>query len=705
MVTGRISPFLLVVPCCFPAGWRLFTQSQTELTGLCSDLGIGLVIFAICWFGPRWLRSILLVGWAFFQAISIELLAAVGRLPSWRDVQYLFDPSFLKNSAAGFHLAEPLFVFMLCTSTVLAIFLPLHQPRRRSVSGLIITGLLLLLYASFATAGANQSITARYNPLHWLVVDAFFQHRVSPDNDLKNENLPGSLRIADLDGESFLEGPQAKNVLIVVLEGISGIYHPEIRQEMGVQDGPFQMEALAEATRGAMLIPDFVVHSHQTIRGLYAIHCGDLSKLSYDTPKGFELQVNAQRSNECLPAQMVENGWDTHFLQGASLQFMNKDKVMPAMGFQQVHGLEWFGERTENEFIWGVTDKDFFIGARKYVRNLQQQNRPWLLSLLTVATHQPFDAPEEVVKKYGSRKIASVARLDEALGAFIRGLHEDGVLDETLVIITSDESHGHEGADWYASWGIAGILAPEQQKLPHLKTGTFGLMDMEVSILDYLGLPIPSSVIGRSFFRDYASTRDMVSYTAGKLRWQTADNVLFECSADGRCYRSEDAKILKPKRESSIIYDGENTARLFGLATLVDHKLTLGTVSQKLQFGHGEIRTLPEKIRNEWTDNLVGAQYLAFPENSKVDVDIRLKAIRAGKEGMQLKLVLRQFEKEVGEIEFPPFPVLITGQECRVQFTFRNPEARKAFSFHLVGEGVNSSIQLQKFEVAINLDG
>ena len=114
------------------------------------------------------------------------------------------------------------------------------------------------------------------------------------------------------------------------------------------------------------------------------------------------------------------------------------------------------------------------------------------------------------------------------------------------------------------------------------------------------------------------------------------------------------------------------------------------------------IRELPEKIRNEWADNLVGAQYLDFPKNSNVDVDIRIKAVTAAPAGIQLKLVMRQFEHEVGGIEHPPFPILKQGEECNIHFSFANPEARKSFSFHLVGEGPNSSIQLQKFEVAVN---
>ena len=83
-------------------------------------------------------------------------------------------------------------------------------------------------------------------------------------------------------------------------------------------------------------------------------------------------------------------------------------------------------------------------------------------------------------------------------------------------------------------------------------------------------------------------------------------------------------------------------------------------------------------------------------------MDIRLKAVAVQEEGVQLKLTLRVFEKEVTTIDYPPFPLLRTGEESHIEFDFENPEARQAFSFHLVGEGRDSTIQFEKFAVTIH---
>ena len=107
-------------------------------------------------------------------------------------------------------------------------------------------------------------------------------------------------------------------------------------------------------------------------------------------------------------------------------------------------------------------------------------------------------------------------------------------------------------------------------------------------------------------------------------------------------------------------------------------------------------------IRNEWIDNLTGAQYLSFPKNSHVYVDILLQVTAAEPEGIQPTLILRQFEKEIGSIPHPGFPLLKKGESFRLQFDFENPVARNAFSFHLIASGRNAAIRFDKFKVVID---
>lgn len=685
-----------------PLIWRFAHKGGGEFIGLLSDGGVGILLFVLLLWIPRWLRVVLALIWTGFVIGAGELVTAMSRLPSWQDLHYLANADFVKNTTANFNLSSPALVWAMSLSALLVFFLPLARPKWRYAFPLLVSGIAVLLFHNhLSLQNDDQSVVARHNAVHWFIIDAFITPSPFTAEDLADYHLPQGLNQFDLDGAPLLVKGTAKNVLIITLEGIPGLYYPEISKAMGVDSNKVSMDRLAESTQGAMLIPDFTAHSHQTIRGLYALLCGDFSKQSWDTPKAVELTGNLDRAKECLPAQMAEHGWDTHYLQGAGLSFMGKDRFMPLIGFQEVHGNEWFQEANPYPFEWGVIDSVFFRGARDYIAGLQKKDRPWMLTLLTVGTHQPYAVPDDIVANYPDRRAATVDLLDQAVAEFIEGLRQDGVLKDTVVIITSDESHGSELADWVSSWVVGIVLAPEARALPRLKQGGYGLVDTEVSILDYLGLPIPRGVVGRSLFRDYATPREMVSYTASKRRWHTVDNFRYECSDDGRCRVGKADSLLGPP-PAEFLRDKEGRRNpIFLIAATLDHKLIPQQGVRVLKFASGEIRHLPEKIKNEWSDNLVGAQYLDFPADSTVRVSIRVKVIQAPAEGVQLRLGFKQWEGTIKSIQHPGFPLLHAQEEGKLDFSFDNQEARQSFSFHLLGEGKGASIQMERFDVTI----
>lgn len=684
-----------------PFIWRVVQYGLTQPLGLISDTILGLLVLLLVKNSQRWFRITILIPWAFFLIATFELVAAMQRFPNWQDFHYIFDPAFLGNSVSVFSLSSTGLTGLLIVATLCVCISPLQHRFVTCVRILPLVALLAVSYTMLNNRYSHQGVIGRYSPLHWLLVDTIVSHhssKISPESI----TVPSGLSTLDLNGIPLFATGKAQNVLIIAMEGIPGMYYPEIAQAIGMVAQETEMHALANSTANAMLVPDFAVHSHQTIRGLYSMLCGDFSKLSWSTPKAFELQSSPERAQDCLPAQMAMHGWDTHYLQGANLGFMSKDRVMPMIGFQHVHGHEWFSEANPYPFEWGAVDAVFFQGARTYIAHLQEQQQPWMLTLLTVGTHQPYAVPDDVADNYPSRKIASVALLDQAVGEFIENLRHDKVLDNTLVIITSDESHGSDLANWISSWGLAVILAPEQ--LPRIKKGGFGLVDITASVLDYLGIKPPLTLIGRSFFRDYSKPREMISYTASEHRWHTSDNQLYECSDDGRCRSGKADSVLGVHALQTLQDDSEKHALLVAISAAIDNNVTATNGTKTLKFASGETRNLPETITNEWVDNLVGAQYINFPKNSRVHVSIKVRAVDAPANGIALKLFLKQYDCPFEDIIPPEFPILYAGEDGKIEFKFDNHEAKQSFSFHLVGEGENAIIQLDEFDVSIECD-
>lgn len=314
--------------------------------------------------------------------------------------------------------------------------------------------------------------------------------------------------------ERSLLYPQAtdgerRNVLLVIVEGIPGVYLEQVSESSGV-DYPVTMPAYSRIAAGGLTLSQSVAHARQTIRGLYSVLTGDTPRLDLSSPKIYSYTAaDPDDRPPGLPHAMAELGYRTIYLQAAELSYMSKDLFMPEVGFEETHGAEFF-DYQHVPFEWGPDDKAYLEQVAYYIDELQDAGgEPWFLTLLTVGTHHPYAVPDGYEDDFPNRKIAAVAYLDEALDRFWARLEESGVTDDTAVFIVSDESHGVTGHPLGRYWGTTVVRVPESDEHV-LRDEPFGLIDIPRSILDYLGAGEHAArFAGRSVLRELDAPRTM----------------------------------------------------------------------------------------------------------------------------------------------------------------------------------------------------
>ncbi|SEI53056.1 Phosphoglycerol transferase MdoB [Azotobacter beijerinckii] len=694
-----------------PLGLRLALGWSSPL-GYLSDLGIASALIVLVHRRPWWLGLPVLSVWSLMTLAAAELVSAVGRLPDVADLHYLLDPQFLENSSGG-GFAQPWLAAALALG--LAIWLASRWAgRSRSAPGLprcawIVPPLLLLAHGGVQYLHPGEEDQWRlFNLPHQLLTAGLGEGQARLEAWLEGDrvDLPpqmAGLTRLDLKGRKLLPAPgRARNVLVVVLEGIPGAYVGVNRQALhsSYRENPMpQLSAWAE--RG-MNTPDYVLHSHQTIRGLYAMLCGDYDKLDNGTPKGVEMLTLTRRNRDCLPAQLRQNGFATHYLQAAGLRFMAKDQIMPHIGFDATRGREWFANPSYLDFPWGMDDRAFFEGALDYVGQLRQKNRPWMLTLLTVGTHQPYSAPEDYLQRHDTPKQASVGYLDDALGQFLAELERRGVLRDTLVVVTSDESHGIDGVRLASPWGFNLVLAPEREQLPRVKSGVYGHVDLSASVLDYFGFPVPATLSGRSLFRDYRTGREIMSFTNGKLRYHDGRGTLTECDFQQHCRYYASEGFIAERATFLGQYGGKRARQIASRAAALDRTLLRTASNRRYQFGSPAHIPLRAQVPDDWADNLIGAQYLEMPKGSHTRVRLTVRSVDPQQDAYIL-LKAKEFERDV-PLGLPAEVRVTAEQPLVMDFGFDNPESRKAFSFHLLGHGLGA-IEVSDFSVITELPG
>ena len=490
--------------------------SLADLRGFSADLGVACMATALLWPLARlWrgLGALAAVVLALLAAANFETIAALGSLAAFGDAHFLGDRTFLLGSVAA--ASRPWLMAVLAGLSGVLAWLGLPGLGRRPAVSAGVLGALLF--------GLGWAPPPEPGIAGWRSVNVV-QHNVqalllrgrkgrawldSPGAML--ERLPELA--ADLTGEPrFAWEPARRNVLLVVLEGVSGAYIEPVARAHG-RGAIMAMNNLDRLVREGIGYTTFIDHNRRTNRGLYALLCGELPSL----PSGIaKMTVAASEPwQTCLPEILRDAGYHTAYLQAAPLAFMVKDRFMARAGFQEVEGNRSL-ERYYLRSRWGVDDRAFLEQAAEKIERLEAGRRPWFLTLLTVGTHHPYTVPPPYASANQRESVkGAFAYLDAAVGEFMKRIDALGIRDDTLVLFVSDESAGDWGratgstsARLTQNWGFAAALLPEGHRAE--VRDPYAQIDVPASILDYLGLSeAVDGFFGRSLFRRYATGRHL----------------------------------------------------------------------------------------------------------------------------------------------------------------------------------------------------
>jgi hypothetical protein len=661
-----------------------------------ADLAVAVGIAALA----RGLRALHWAASAAFLLLAVllhlanmEMAAAMDTFVNFADLRFAVEGEFLRGSL---RVSFPGYALVLLLGSAFYFAAMGRAGKSAALRPVFLwsAAAACLLVASLLSAGAVDWGSANAS---WLSVTRSMRTLFAASGAAPR--LAGREAQAGEAGQPYFPSTagQRRNVLFVVLEGIPGVYLRQVQEWMGVQF-PIQMTALSGIAEKCLVVPNFVNHNRQTIRGLYSLLCGDYCRLTLGTPKIYEyMQLDRAARRPCLPEILARKGYKTAYLQAAELSYMSKDRFMPEAGFQQVLGKEYFRYQ-HVPFHWGPDDRAFFEQAAEFLAGLERGPDPWFVTLLTVGTHHPGAVPEPFAAGFGSRKAAAAAYLDMALADFMERLEAEGLLKNTLVLLTADESHGVPGQPYGRFWGLAVARAPEIAGM--LNPGVFGLFDIPYSVLDYLGLAGRIERTGRrSIFRKYGTERPILfeSYFSdrkGEVRRRLDDGrVEILSSTSGELFARDYRRRVAGGEE------GRRLAReLSALQAEADSSLMeSGGVERRFVLLQEQEFVLDPKQSRV----LSWGQYLEIPQGATATVELRAAALaaeeRAGSPGgdcVRLRLRMMQ-ENERLPLPDLRIPVLERGQSLDLSFSFQAAEPLDRIWAYLEAESVLAGVVLR----------
>jgi arylsulfatase A-like enzyme len=669
---GLLAAFLLAPVACRVA---LLLEGDVrlgaaDLRGFLSDLVVSLFLTTAIGFSLRWTRWVappVVLLWSICNYGNYEHVKALDALAGVAHAAFLTDTTFVGGSALA--VSNPLLLLAVVLGSVAAAWSAAVQAGGRFRWGTL--GIIALV-----SWGAHWLWPRDVQALGWRQANVLYENlrwQFEPSPLTQAEWEPREAE-GDLSGTPILElGHHRHNVLLIMLEGVSGGFLDEVAAAHGV-NARTKLPRLNRIASQNLIYRTFVSQQRQTNRGEYAILCGDYPKLVTAAPKMSEYVMHG--GIECLPSVLNRSGYRTVYLQAAPLPFMLKDQFMKLIGYSGVHGDEWFPKAYARS-QWGVDDRAFFEQGLRMVEQLEQDGTPWFLSMLTVGTHHPFNVPAGFKSfRYPSRSLGwAMDYLDEATAQFLRRLGETGVLDKTLVLLTSDESAGTQDVSddltkmLSQNWSFLLALVPGQG---HKKLDEpFMQIDLPISILDYLGLKDEAKAFtGRSVFRHYDTTRPIAfantySRMIGALH---QDRFLYLCQerfTSCQKYELVDKRLFSPQRVE-VPLERTEVAFLREISLESQRGRTPAPTIREFQLLANPLVPVIDLPKHQF---VFGGQFLAIQAGTRVEVD--LEVVVRGDEGVvKLKHDLIGRRTRIYRREIPG---MMPGDRLVIRYAYDSP--------------------------------
>lgn len=285
----------------------------------------------------------------------------------------------------------------------------------------------------FLASGAPIPDAVRGAMLERSAVPEFFS------GVLRGSRAPGDLPTVPPDElyqapEVVAAGENPPDVVLIVLESTrTDVVPPYARRERWAGS-----PALAELAPRAVTFEAVYASVTHTSKALVGMLCGMYPRL--EMPIVENLAGNLPFT--CLPDLLKRAGYRTAFLQTASGRFENRPGLIRNLGFEQAAFLETLDRdgRFERTGYFGLDELAMVEPAAGWAAAGEQ---PYLLTLLTVTPHHPYEVPGaggawrgESLEQYQ----AAVGYQDRFVGELIAALGRRGALDDAVIVIAGD--HG-----------------------------------------------------------------------------------------------------------------------------------------------------------------------------------------------------------------------------------------------------------------------
>ncbi|MRN57267.1 sulfatase-like hydrolase/transferase [Paenibacillus sp. LC-T2] len=165
----------------------------------------------------------------------------------------------------------------------------------------------------------------------------------------------------------------------------------------------------------------------------------------YVPPDGPATEIYAPKELPSLPKLLEEQGYDTATFHTNEVDFWNRGELYNALGFNRYYDKPFFGE--DDTLFYGASDEVLYSKTATELARMNDSSDPFYSQVISMSSHNPFSIPENkyqmtLPERFEGTFVGDYIRAqnyaDYALGQFIAELKENGVWDDSIIILYGD---------------------------------------------------------------------------------------------------------------------------------------------------------------------------------------------------------------------------------------------------------------------------
>ncbi|WP_245447267.1 LTA synthase family protein [Mucilaginibacter celer] len=414
-------------------------------------------------------------------------------------------------------------------------------------------------FAIFRTLGTNN-----YKLQHW-VDDAYISTNVKPIKQYSSQ-------------------PVAKpNVVIIILESMAREYWGSMNRDVAIPGFKSYTPFLDSLSNSSLIFTNAYATGRQSIHAMSSVLAGIPS-----FQNAFTSSPYAKQNIQSIVSVCNDMGYQTSFFHGAANGSMGFQGFGSILGYKHYYGRTEYNNDRDFDGIWGIWDEQFF---QFMGRNLTQQKQPFMATLFTLSSHDPYQLPEKYKARFTGGPLAidkCVQYTDNALREFFNYAKTQSWYSNTIFVITAD----HTSQTYYPEYSkqvnrfavpILFYSANPAYNLKGIRTDLASQMDIYPTLADLTGYHKPFRSWGRSLVSSLPNEQPKLINSTGNIYQFMQGNYTY-------------------------LFDGKNFTGIFGVEDKgLDKNLMPGGLNPEMQKGMQDCKALIQ----DYVDRIVNGKMVA----------------------------------------------------------------------------------------------